>query len=301
MRVVHSRKKVWEKDYAFEDNFILLTWILALLKWKEYGFKTVLYTDYATLINIQKYRFEYLYDEINTTYIDEHIQNIDLAHFWAMPKILSYQAELELGHTNSFVADVDIVPMKDWHDILSIQGHDLTVWSNKEFLEAESTYPRIDSLSLPHKYKLPAWFRGNVRPLNTGIIYFKNPQHALNYLHEVTRYATNNKNPRKNTVCQTMCTAEQRMIGEYARAKSLIYNIIEPLNEGLFNKNGFHTHIYKQLKDRLICDQLALCFLNKIKEYDNELYNNLIQLPLSKPLTNIKEYIVPPELQQYNW
>ena len=57
MRVVHSRKRVWEKDYAFEDNFILLTWILALLKWKEYGFKTVLYTDYATLINIQKYHF----------------------------------------------------------------------------------------------------------------------------------------------------------------------------------------------------------------------------------------------------
>lgn len=42
-----------------------------------------------------------------------------------------------------------------------------------------------------------------------------------------------------------MCNAEQRMLGELVQAKQLSYSVMQPVNQGLFNRNGFHTHGYK--------------------------------------------------------
>ena len=297
MRVVHSRKKVWDKDYAFEDGFTLLTWVLSLVKWKEYGFTTVLYTDNETLNKIKEYGFEYLYDEIDTEYLDENSKNINFWCFWAMPKILSYKAEIEKGHTDSIVADTDIVPMRDLHDIFNLKMYDLVVWSNKEHAELQAVYPKLENLSLPKDYKLPLWFKGDAKPLNTGIIYFKDSQKALGYLNEVIKISKNNDNHKHNTRTQTMCTAEQRMIGEYAKAKGLVYNVIQPVNETLFNKNAFHAHGYKSRLSKTKKIQFNVNLLNMLP---SNLYNRLINKELfyeelikingsSSPIEKVKE------------
>ena len=59
--------------------------------------------------------------------------------------------------------------------------YDLVVWSNKEHVELQAVYPKLENLSLPKNYKLPTWFTGKAQPLNTGIIYFKNANKALEY------------------------------------------------------------------------------------------------------------------------
>ena len=131
MRVIHSRKKVWDKDYAFQDKFQLLVWILSILKWKNLGYETVLYTDNEVLEKIKEVGFEHLYDEINTEYLEnkENIKNIDFWCFWAMPKILSLKSEIEKGY-NSIMADIDVVPIKKLDNL--IRSRDVLVWSNKE-------------------------------------------------------------------------------------------------------------------------------------------------------------------------
>lgn len=287
MRVVHSRKKVWDKDYAFEDGFTLLTWILSIIKWKEYGFTTVLYTDNETLTKIKEYGFDSLYDEIDTEYLNNNSEGIDFWCFWAMPKILSYKAEIEKGYTDSIVADMDIVPMSDLHKLFNLKMYDLVVWSNKEHVELQAVYPKLENLSLPKDYKLPSWFTGKARPLNTGVIYFKEHNKALGYINEVIKMAQYNNNHKHNTRTQTMCSAEQRMLGEYAKANGLVYNTIQAVNEPLFNSKAFHTHGYKQ---RLTEDKRVQFNINLLNMLPSNLYNKLVNdILFTKELKHITE------------
>lgn len=306
MRVVHSRKQVWEKDYAFEDAFTLLPWILSVMKWKEYGYNTVLYTDKKTLNRVKEFGFDSLYDEINTSYLTNinNIKNIDFYCFWAMPKILSLRAEIEAGY-NSIIADTDIVPMCDLTQFFAAQPYELITWSNKEFYELQSIYPRLSQISLPTNYQLPVWFQGKAKPLNTGIIYFKDNREAKNYVNEVVKIATSNKNCNHNSRTQTMCTAEQRMIGEYAKHRNLYLNYIQANNRSPFNENAFHTHNYKAILTSERKIQFNIAFLKQIKNRNEELYNRIINKPLfnkERELINNNIIVkIPEELQQYNW
>lgn len=304
MRIVHSRKKVWNKDYAFQDNFQLLVWILSILKWKDLGHTTVLYTDKETLENIKIIGFDHLYDVIDTDYLEkeENIKNIDFWCFWAMPKILSLKAEIEKGF-NSIVSDVDVVPIKDFENL--IQCRDVLVWSNKEYIELRGIYPRLEDLSLPNDYEFPMWFTGRNKPLNTGVIYFKDNYHASGYIDEVIRISKNNHNHKNNTRSQTMCNAEQRMLGEYINYRGLSYNMVQPFDEGLFNKNAFHTHEYKTLLEQNKKILFNINFLIAIKKYDENMYNNLINNELFKEEQrlinkhNITNPVYVKELSQY--
>lgn len=302
MRVVHSRKKVWDKDYAFEDAFTLLTWILSIIKWKEYGYQVVLYTDKETLTKIKEVGFDTLYDEINTSYLEDknNIKDIDFWCFWAMPKILSLKAECEKGY-NSIVADTDVVPMNSLDHLFNNKPYDLITWSNKEFHELKSIYPDLDKLSLPKDYHLPYWFTGKARPLNTGVIYFKDNKQALDYVREVIKISKSNHNHKENTRTQTMCNAEQRMIGEFAKHKSLYAGFIQPANESLFNRYGFHLHGYKNKLTAERRLQFNVKFLKAIQEHKPTLFKKLKgQIKFEEEIKNIDSNLDEViELQQY--
>lgn len=245
MRVIHARKKVFIDDTAFKNKFVLLVWILSILQWKKLGYETVLYVDQETLDNIKKFGFEKLYDEVNTEFFekDEHCKKINFRWFWAMPKLMSLYNEAVNLNRQVIVADQDVVPIKKLNWFLD--AADVMIWNNKEALINRWIYPNIKTLSLPKDYKLPKWFTGDVKPLNTGVIHFKNNVYAKLYLDEVLKYVKDNNNSKNNTDCICMCNAEQRMIGEFIKHHDLKYVCIEGVKDETFNKWAFHTHYYK--------------------------------------------------------
>lgn len=247
MRIIHTRKRVFNQDFAFQNKLTLLVWILSILKWKEYGNQVVLYTDNITLKKIKEFDFDTLYDEINSTYLEDKkvCKGIDFNCYWAMPKLLALKYEALTLNNDIVIADTDVVPSQDVSRLWI--NSDIAVWSNKEHVEIRGCYPKLSQLSLPKGYKLPDWFTGNAKPLNTGIIHIKDKNIVDLYTNEAIKIATDNHNEHKNSKCQTMCNAEQRLLGEIVKYKGLTYSVMQPVNEGLFNRNGFHTHGYKTI------------------------------------------------------
>ena len=114
MRIIHTRQRVFgDSDYIFVNKMSLLVWVLSILKWKEYGYTTVLYTDTKTLEDLKKFGIDKLYDDINDTLLEEESKNIDLNCYWAISKLIALRhEELTLGN-DVIVADQDVVPMSD--------------------------------------------------------------------------------------------------------------------------------------------------------------------------------------------
>ena len=299
MRVLHARTKVFDRDYAFYSNFSILVWILSLLKWKQFGHEVVLYTDDYVLNNIKSIGFDHLYSEINTDLLKpENYPEIDFLLYWAMPKLIAFKHEHEMGN-KVIVTDQDVVPMQDWTNYL--QQADITVWSNKEFPEIQWIYPPIEELSLPDGYKLPKWFTGKHTPLNTGVLYFKSRMWALDYIEHAMKMAINNTNPKNNSNCITMCNAEQRMLGEWAIWRKLVYKTMQGNNENLFNERAIHTHGYKSIINVKNEKPWTCALLTMIKELDEKMYEHLINLPRFTGERISMEYRLewPAELQQY--
>lgn len=278
MKVIHARKRVFKADHAFKSKMVLLVWILSILKWKYFGYEVVLYTDKITLEAIKKIGFEHLYDEINLDYLEDEntFKNIDTGAFWALPKLLALHREVCVLGNKALMADQDVVPMSDISRMWT--NTDIAVWSNKEFINTYKVYPPLYKLSVPKDYKFPTWFTGKAQPLNTGILHIKDPKILDFYITEVLKYCTNNKNSKNNSVCITMCNAEQRMIGEIVKYKNLTYSVMQPVNKGLFNRNGFHTHGYKgKVKNSNgLTWHLNLLFM--IKELDENMFAKLLNL-----------------------
>lgn len=284
MRIVHTRKRVFvEKgDHAFKNKMSLLVWVLSILKWKEFGNEVVLYCDKTTLNDIKQFGFDTLYDEINDTLLDDEMvcNGIDFYCYWAMPKILALRHEtLELGN-EVLVADQDVVPMKDLSAMW--QGSDVVVWSNKEFLEFKSIYPKLEDLSLPEGYSLPEWFTGKAKPLNTGVLYIKDKDIINMFTAEAIVMSIDNHNEKHNSNVITMCNVEQRMLGELVKYLKLRVSVVQPVNEELFNCNGFHTHGYKNMvtNENGLLWHLNLLLL--IKQLDIETFSKLIEHEMFK-------------------
>lgn len=298
MRIVQTRKRVFKHDWAFKNKFTLLVWILSILKWKEYGNQVVLYTDKVTLEEIKKIGFDTLYDEINDTYLeDEEVcKGIDFYCYWAMPKLLALRHEvLDLGN-DVVVVDQDVVPMSDVSRMWT--NTDIAIWSNKEHVELRGIYPRLSKLSLPKGYKLPEWFTGKAKPLNTGIIHIKDKDIVKLFTDEALAMSKDNHNEHDNTHCQTMCNVEQRLLGEIVKYKGLTYSVMQPINEGLFNKNGFHTHGYKRKVNDTNGKEWHLALLDMIRQSNYTIYEKLINNDLFKEyaecynIPRIKELVI---------
>lgn len=278
MRIIHSRKRVFEfGDNAFCNKCVLLSWVLSIIKWKILGHQIVLYTDKSTLNDINKFGFSNLYDEINTDLFEngDVCKDIDFKWFWATPKLLSYHYELEHLGNNPIVCDMDVVPARDFSNLFNIAN--VTVWSNKEFVNVRAVYPQLYELSTPKGYTFPKWFTGEAKPLNTGIIYFNNPEFAKEYLDEAMRFIRGNVNSKNNSDVITMCNAEQRMLGEYVAYKNLTYTTVQPFGARLSNRNGFHIHGFKNLLTSKEDINWHLQMLLEIKKYNERIFNKLLK------------------------
>lgn len=300
MRIVQTRKRVFKNDFAFQNKFTLLVWVLSILKWKEYGNQVVLYTDTPTLEDIKKFGFEHLYDEINTELLEDEkvCKGIDFFCYWAMPKLLALKHEaLDLGN-DVVIVDQDVVPMSDVSRMWT--NSDIAVWSNKEHVEFKFIYPRLSELSLPRGYELPKWFTGNAKPLNTGILHIKNKEIIKMFTDEALAMSKDNHNEHNNTNCQTMCNVEQRLLGEIVNYKNLTYSVMQPINEGLFNRNGFHTHGYKVKINNNNGKDWHLVLLNMIKKLNFGIYEKLINNDLFKEEKECYNIPMVKELVIYN-
>lgn len=302
MRLIHSRKKIYENDAIFSSKFMLLTWITSVIKGNILGYETVMYTDNSTLEKMKEFSIDTLYKEINTEVIDGPLsKDINFKYFWAMPKIISYYYDtVILGH-QAVAIDTDLILMKSLTDLWKV---DAVVWSRKEFLEMKSIYPDIKDISLPLNYTLPSWFTGRVRPYNTGILYFKNPEHTKEYAEEVFRWTKNNDNNKKNTVTVTMCNAEQRLFGEFVQYKNLKVKKLLSNNENIVNDKGFHAMGWKGFLKKKLAERWHLNLLQIIKESDENYFNILINHPFfakEKAFFNQPNYTLPEvkPLQKY--
>lgn len=302
MRIIHTRKRTFAYDNAFRNKFSFLVWVLSILKWKEYGNQVVLYADTKSMKEIKKFGLDKLYDEVNETYLnDEEVcKGIDFECYWAMPKLLALRHEVvDLGN-DCVIADQDVVPMSDISRMWT--NTDIAVWSNKEFVEVRSIYPELWDLSLPSNYTLPKWFTGKAKPFNTGIIHIKNKDIVDMFTNEARLMSIDNHNQHNNTRCQTMCNAEQRMLGEIVKYKGLSYSVMQPINEGLFNKNGFHTHGYKNLINNDNGVNWHCSLLKLIKKSNPSVYNMLLDNEWFKEekqaLANNK-YAIVDQLKRY--
>lgn len=283
MKIIHTRKRVFENgDHIFVHKMSLLVWVLSIIKWKELGNSIKLYCDKKTLEDINKFGFGLLYDEIDDTYLEnlEVCKDLDFYYYWAMPKLLALRHEVVDLKNDVVIADQDVVPMKDltsrW------KNSDVTVWSNKEFVELRSIYPKLYNLSLPKGYKLPEWFTGVAKPLNTGILHIKNKDIVDMYTAEALKMSRKNKNEKKNSNCITMCNVEQRLLGEIVKHKGLSYSVIQPISGGLFNRNGFHTHGYKNYVKNSESLLWNLNLLLMIREKNVYMFNILIKNEMFK-------------------
>ena len=283
MKIIHTRKRVFDNgDRIFIHKMSLLVWVLSIIKWKELGNSIKLYCDKKTLEDIDRFGFGLLYDEIDTTYLEdpEVCKGIDFYCYWAMPKLLALRHEVVDLKNDVVIADQDVVPMKDLSRMW--KNSDVTVWSNKEFVELRSIYPELHKLSLPDGYKLPEWFSGKAKPLNTGILHIKNRELVDMYTAEALKMAKDNHNKHNNSNCITMCNAEQRLLGEIVKHKGLSYSIVQPINDGLFNRNGFHTHGYKNYVKNSQGLLWHLNLLLMIREKNIYMFNILIKNEMFK-------------------
>ena len=105
---------------------------------------------------------------------------------------------------------------------------------------------------------------------------------AIEYCDEVIKYVSNNKNDKNNVRAITMCNAEQRMMGEFLEHKKYTYMTVQPVNEGLFNKNAFHTHGYKNQINNDNGLEWNIKLLNMIRESALWYYNLLIGMDIFK-------------------
>lgn len=304
MKIVHARKQIFNKDHALQHKMSLLVWILSILKWRQYGNEVVLYADKATLNGIKEIGFDHLYNHIDTEVMEKEYKNLDFHSYWAMPKLIALEHEKLILDNDCVIADQDVVPMQDLKRFWT--NTEVAVWSNKEYTEIRATYPILNLLSTPEEYKFPEWFTGNAKPLNTGIIHIKDKNIVDLYIKEAFRLALDNTNDKNNTICQTMCNAEQRLLGEIVEYKNLSYGVVQPINATLFNKNGFHTHGYKNKINNTTGLLWHLNLLLMIKELDSAMFDKLIANPKfaeEKLYFETKGYTCPAtkELKQYNF
>jgi hypothetical protein len=116
--------------------------------------------------------------------------------------------------------------------------------------------------------------------------------------------STNNLNPLNNTNCVTMCNVEQRLLGELIEAERGTYNVTQPLNQGLFNRNAIHTHGYKAKVKNATGLKWHLNLLLMIRKLDEQMFESLLEQSM---FTQEKNYFevngynceIVPELQQY--
>lgn len=294
-----------EMDYAV-TKMSTLTFFLSVLKWKEYGFTTKIYVDEFYKRYLSDLGVLDLYDEVDDTYlVDNDLYaeyEVNPLYYWSFSKLFVMQNEDE----PIIMADMDFIPLKDFNDII-VNKNELYVYYHERLRNNEINYPTKSELSIADGYEFPEWMTWKENPINACIMYIPNNQEFRDlYISEAIRYAKGNygdleEYDNKALTPRTLF-AEQRLFSEVAKHLNIKVNDIKTMYELIFNEKAIHLMQYKKAKEMF----WTVPFLQKIREFDEKLFVNLIN---SEQFEEEKKYIedngftykLPSMLERTKW
>lgn len=277
MKVIFSRVYIEKANdgNVIQDRTSLLAWFLSVLKWNEFGYDTILYTDETTKTEFENLGLAKHFSEVKLIDMDE---SINPEVFWAYAKIASIKQFMkEYPNEEFMVSDLDFIPLADPKTFK--QNDNQFICFYKEFVEA---YCPINYLHFDKSYKLPDWFKGMTKPVNTCVMYIHDGIRNLfnSYLDMEIDFMKKNYDFESGQISNDlMLFIEQRLFAEY-----LVYNQIEiveitPYGKSVFNVNGLHTGPYKTL-EKAEYWKWIIWYLKVLKEQYVSVYNDVINLDL---------------------
>lgn len=284
MKVIFSRiyNKLANDESPIQDRTSLLVWFLSVLKWKELGYETLLYTDEITKEAFKEYGLLDLYDDVkllNNEDINEEV-------FWACSKILSEKQFIEEYPDEEFmVSDLDFIPLKDPKDF-SKTSNDLVTF----YGEYWKGYAKLEDMDLNPDYTLPEFYTGVVNPINTCLLYIQKNNlgifsEYLNIELDFMRYHKTFINAVSAN--DLMLFVEQRLFTEYLVSKGIPIEFTSPEDKSVFNVSGMHTGPYKPM-EKADYWKWNIWYLKMLKEEFPETYELVIS---NKLFSDIKEII----------
>jgi hypothetical protein len=293
MRIIHSRIKLyWKPTEEEKDQEIvhhikdsdLAFWYNNLARFKKAGHTTVLYTQTEYLPTIKAYGLDKYYDEIETETLDAAEEDINLDRFWAAPKLISYLAEINKGNQDVMVTDTDLFLLKTIEELT--EGKDVLLWNSQEFQEFKK-YASIEYLPYPEGFQWPEWFKDGSVERNTGVIWFKDPTIAKEWLEVSLNYMR--KNPETSGGLDLknhqMVFAEQKTIGMFltnAHPK-LTVGYVQEYYERQFNKKGWHYCMYKGAGEEFFFPYIVYLF-EMLEKVDPTMLEDVKQIEQFKPI-----------------
>lgn len=294
MKVIFSRIFIEKVNGGsiIQDRTSLLVWILSVLKWKQFGYGTIFYTDETTKNEFEKIGILKLYDEVKIIKSDIDI-NEEI--FWTCSKILSAKQFMEEYPNEEFmISDLDFIPLKDPFSFKTIDNEVLTFY--QEYVPA---YCPLKYLNLNNEYELPSFFTGKVDPINACFLYIQKSN--LSLFRKYLDIEIDFMNCHRDFISilnanDLMMFVEQRMFTEYLVSNDIPITPISPRNKSVFNTSGIHTGPYKNLENTDYW-KWNIWWLKLIKEEFPEVYDEVISLELYK---DIKEIIDACKGNYYN-
>lgn len=286
----------------FNTSVLVLTWMYSAIRWKEDGYKLVMYVDREGYEYMKLLKLDILYDEIIIEQTEKwkKEEDINWHRAWASIKLLSYYDQLIKNPEDEIIAaDLDLFLTKPFNIFSS--NSDVVLAAD---IEKWNIYPTIKRYPLPDGYALPEWYTGDVLPYNTGIIYFKNNLHAIKATSEILKIVRHNHKLGDSDMAYPMCNFEQRTIAEYCNANNLKIVCIFPHHEKdcgrqylYYHTNGLHWMGYKREVTGFFENAYVRGLLKMIRSYNIEYYkaieDNILWNDHCKELINDDTNILP--------
>lgn len=285
MKVIQSRIYIEKANEGavIQDRTSLLVWFLSVLKWKELGYEPILYTDEKTKTEFDKLGLSKLYTEVN---ILENPDNVNVEVFWASSKIFSIRQFINEHPDEEFIiSDLDFIPLKDPKEFASDSNSIVAFYP-----EYKEMYPDIKYIKFNPEYKLPDFFKGDIDPINTCLLYIQKNCLSIfkDYLSIEENFISYHYNFESGQVSNDlMIFIEQRMFTEYLKYNDINIDFMNPPNKSVFNINGLHTGPYKSIEKAEYWKWISW-YLKIIKKIDESVYESIISLDL---YTDIKTII----------
>ena len=285
MKVIQSRIYIEKANEGsvIQDRTSLLVWFLSVLKWKELGYEPVLYTDEKTKTEFDKLGLSKLYNEVN---IIENSNNVNVEVFWASSKIFSIRQFINEHPNEEFIiSDLDFIPLKDPKEFASDSNSIVAFYP-----EYKEMYPDVDYIKFNPKYKLPNFFKGDIDPINTCLLYVQKNCLSIfkDYLSIEEDFISYHYNFESGQVSNDLMTfVEQRLFTEYLKYNDINIDFMNPPTKSVFNVNGLHTGPYKSI-EKTEYWKWIIWYFKVLKDLDESIYESIISLDI---YSDIKEII----------
>ena len=166
MKVIHNFSS--NKHYTKIPLTDILIWICGLYSLKVYDNTIKLYCKESDIAFLKKYGIYYLYDEIDTSFLESFVSPVDETNFWSIRKLACIENEFSVSKEPFVYMDTDIIlniPLDCPSDVL--------VWGLEP---TGGVYIPLDMLSIPDNYEIPDWLAATNNAYNCGILSFKSKE-----------------------------------------------------------------------------------------------------------------------------